>query len=189
MSLETGLAGWAGVYNSTSLNRQVLGGYDGSYSLYSVNNSAVTGSTGFSDKPHWLTLRTAAGVTYTAGAQVSADIAGEKFSLWLRELSPTGATVGSKTVPLSASSTGWVPITATYKAIGNGDTLAFALSASNVPTHRGFRADLLSLTAPAPATLPTSSALLLVVAPTGGLVGVVAYLNRYRPRHKRGHHR
>ena len=119
----------------------------------------------------------------------SADLVGEKFSLWLREIGPTSATVGSKTVPLYASSTGWGPITATYKALGSGDTLAFNLSASNVQAQLGFRADLLSLTAPAPATLPTSSALLLVVTQMGGLMRVVAYLNRYRPRHRRRRHR
>ncbi len=187
-SLETGLSGWTGVYNSSSLNRQVLGGYDGSYSLYSVNNSAATGATGFLDKPHWLTLGTTAGVTYTASAHVAADVIGEKFSLFLRELNPAGAAVGSKTVPLSASSTGWLAITAAYKAVASGDTLAYYLSASNVPAHKGFRADLLSLTAPAPQTLPTSSALLLVVTPMGGLLGLVAYLSRYRPRHRLQRH-
>ena len=115
---------------------------------------------------------------------MSADKTGEKFSLFLRELNPAGAAVGGKTVPLTATSAAWVKITASYTALGTGDTIAFYLSASNVPAHSGFRADLLSLTRPATGggAARVNPAVILLVTPLGGLLGVVAYAARPRPR-------
>lgn len=183
-SLETDLTGWTGVYNSMSRNTRVAGGYDGLYSLHSVNNSAATGTAGFIDKPHWLNLASSSGVVYTATALVSADKTAEKFALYLRELNPAGVTVGSKTVTLTATSTAWVKITAAYTAVASGDTIAFYLSASNLPAHQGFRADLLSLTSPQPPAGKAATALLLLLPPAGGLLGALAYVARPR-RHSR----
>jgi len=150
-SFETSSTGWAGKYNTTSLNSRVAGGYDGAYSFRSVNNTSATGATGFIDNPHWLDgtagKATAAGTTYTGTILVRADVANEKISLYLRELSPSGTTVSSKTVSITAANTtSWVPITNAYKAVGSGNSLGFYVYASSVAAHKGFNADLASLT-------------------------------------------
>jgi hypothetical protein len=175
MSLETDLTGWAGKYNATSQNTRSAPGFDGSFSLRSVNNTAATGIAGFLDKPRWVNLSSVAGTPYTASAWVSAEAVGQKLTLALRELNAAGTTVGTKSTPLTATSTGWVKITVTFVAVATGDTVGFSLITTNAPARTGFRADLLSLTAPAPAASATSAVLLIAVPPMLGLAGVLLF--------------
>ena len=114
---------------------------------------------------------------------MSADSVGEKFTLALRERNAAGATRGTKTALPTATSTAWVKITVTYTAIASGDTVGFSLITTNAPARTGFRADLLSLTAPVPAGAPTSVAFLVAVTPILGLAGLV--LLRTAPARRR----
>ncbi|HSX36339.1 MAG TPA: alkaline phosphatase family protein [Patescibacteria group bacterium] len=163
-SVESGLTGWTGIYNSTSKSSQVAGGYDGAYSLRSINSGTTTGSNGFIDKPHWLDgtagKTTVAGTTYTASVWVKADAIGQKLTLFIRELNPAGAAMN---VPpynvgtvVTAGTTSWFNLTEAYPAQGTGDSLSFYVSASNVAAGKGFNADLMSLTSPSGSTADTT---------------------------------
>lgn len=148
-SLEANLTGWTGVYNSTSQNSRVSGGYDGGYSLRSVNNTSGTGSNGFISKPSWIdgtNNATVAGKVYTGSLWVKPDVAGQKIHIYLRERNASGSTVGSKTVWLTTTSTNWVQLSNEYTAAQTGSSLTFYVYATNVGAHKGFNADLLSLT-------------------------------------------
>lgn len=151
-SIETGLTGWTGIYNSTSQNSRVSGGFDGAYSLRSVNGASGNGSNGFISKPSWMDgtsgKATVANTVYTGSAWVKPDVAGQKIHIYLRERNANGATVGSKTVWLTTTSTDWVQISNEYTAAQTGSSLTFYVYATNVGAHKGFNADMLSLTAP-----------------------------------------
>jgi hypothetical protein len=159
-SVETNTTGWTGLYNAASLNSRVAPGFDGAFSLRSVNKAAQTGSNGFSDKPRWIAANTATSTTahtvYTGSVWVKADVVGEKISLFLRELNAAGAAVNKPPynvgVSVTATTTSWFSVTENYPAAANGDAISFIVSASNVPKGKGFNADLMSLTSPAPAT-------------------------------------
>ena len=62
-----------------------------------MNKSSKSGSNGFNDKPHWIpgraleTAGTVARTVYTGSVWVKADVAGEKLTLFLRELNAAGA--------------------------------------------------------------------------------------------------
>ena len=164
-SLETDLTGWTGVYNSTSQSSRIAVGYDGNFSLRSTNTSSATGTNGFVDKPHWITgtgsSTTVAGTAYTGSVWVKADTAGQKFTVLLRELTPSGSGVSSKSITATASGTGWFNMNGSYTALNSGNALGFYVYASNVAAGQGFDADELSLTSPsvgAPAdTTPPSA--------------------------------
>jgi phospholipase C len=157
-SVESVTTGWAGSYNATSATSRVSPGFDGSFSLRSVNKTTKTGVNGFSDKPRWIsgsgTSATVAGTVYTGSVWVKADVAGEKISLFLRELNRAGAPVNKApnnvSVTATAKSTGWFNLTQAYPAVAGGDAISFIVYASNVPAGKGFDADLMSLTSPAP---------------------------------------
>jgi hypothetical protein len=148
--VEATLTGWTGLFNSSSASSRVSGGFDGSWSLRSTNNTTGTAACGFVDKPHWLDgsagRATVAGASYAGSVWVKPDIAGQKVSLFLRELSPSGATVGSKTVTLTTRSTAWAQVTNAYTAAGSGDALAVYVSTPSAPAKGGFNADAMSLT-------------------------------------------
>ncbi len=154
-SLETNLTGWTGVYSSGSKNTRAAGGYDGSYSLRSVNGTSVTNTTGVIDKPHWIDgsagKATVAGRVYTGSGQVKADYAGEKISLFLRELNSAGTVMNDSAhknaITVTAAGTGWFNITDAYPAKASGDSISYYVY-STATAGKGFNADLLSLTAP-----------------------------------------
>jgi hypothetical protein len=150
-SLETDLTGWAGLYSTTSKNTRVSGGYDGAYSLRSVNNSSATGANGFIDKPTWLdgtaNKATVAGTTYTGSVWVKPDVAGQKINLYLRERNVAGTTINSKTVTVTTATTNWVQIVNAYTAQQTGDNVGFYVYGSNITAGKGFNADKLSLNA------------------------------------------
>jgi phosphatidylinositol-3-phosphatase len=159
-SVESTATGWAGSYNSTSVTTRVTPGFDGSFSLRSVNKSTKTGTNGFNDKPRWISgsgaSATVAGTVYTGSVWVKADVVGEKITLFLRELNAAGAPVNKAPnnvgMTVTANGTGWFNITQAYPAAANGDALSFIVYASNVPAGKGFDADLMSLTSPTATT-------------------------------------
>ena len=128
-SVEANATGWSGVYNSTSVTTRVSPGFDGNFSLRSVNKSPKSGSNGFNDKPHWIpgvgSGSTVARTVYTGSVWVKADVAGEKLTLFLRELNAAGAPVNKAPynvgVTVTASSTGWFNISEAYPAVAAGD--------------------------------------------------------------------
>jgi hypothetical protein len=148
-SIETDITGWTGKYNTTSVNSQGAGGYDGSYSLRSVNNTLSTGSNGFIDKPIWMDgtsgKGTVTGNVYTGDIWLKADTAGQVFNVYLRERNASNVTVGSKTVTVTAATTGWTHLTNAYTAVGTGNSLTFYVYATNVAAGAGFNADMMSL--------------------------------------------
>ncbi len=147
-SFEAGTTGWAGVYSVASRNRLVAGGFDGAYSLRSVNGTAATANVGVIDKPHWLTAATVAGSTYTCSVWVAPDVAGTKITLALKELSPSGAVVKTTAKVLTTNATGWASLSLPAVATATGDSYGIYLSAAGVAPGQGFGADLFSLTAP-----------------------------------------
>lgn len=169
-SLETDMSGWSGLYNGTSANSRTTPGYDGTYSLRSVNKSATVGTNGFSDKPHWIsgtsTGSTTAGTIYTGSLWVKADTVGQKITLFLRELNAAGAGVNKAPynvgVTVTATSTNWFNITENYPAVATGDAISFIVYGSNMPAGSGFDSDLIGLTSPTgnadtiPPSVPTN---------------------------------
>jgi fibronectin type 3 domain-containing protein len=159
-SIESGITGWSGLYNTTSKSSQGIGGYDGSYSLRSTNSGSVNGSNGFVDKPTWLDgsvgKATVAGTTYTGSVWVKADTPGQKLTLFLRELNSAGAAMNKVPynigVTVTATDTNWFNITETYPAQASGDNIKFYVYDSNVAAGQGFNADMMSLTSPGSGT-------------------------------------
>jgi hypothetical protein len=151
-SLETDLTGWTGLYNSTSKNTRVNNGYDGGYSLRSVNNTGSIGSNGFISKPGWLDgtsdNATVIGEEYTGSLWVKPDVAGQKINLYLRERNASGTTLGSKTVTLTTTSTDWAQIVTPYIAKQTGSSLGFYVYGTNIGAGKGFNTDMLSLSVP-----------------------------------------
>ena len=146
-SVETGMIGWTGVYGSGVMSR-VTGGYDGSFAVRVDANSGSPTSAGFNDKPRGVGS-TVAGSTYTASAWVRANDVGLTLAVQLREWSPDGRTsLGLAKTSLVATDTAWHLITVTYSAAGTGDSLSFAVFATNLSTGRSFLADLFSETSP-----------------------------------------
>ena len=151
-SIEADLTGWTGVYNATSTNTRVAGGYEGAFSLRSINKASAAGAIGFIDKPRWLDgsagKMTAAGKVYTGSLWVKSDAVGLKVNLYLREMTSSGATAGSKTFGITTTSTGWVQLKGDYTATSSGNSIGYYVYASNAAAGKGFNADLLSLTTP-----------------------------------------
>ena len=163
-SVETGLTGWTGLYSGTSKSTQVAGGYDGNYSLRSINNSSVTGSNGFIDKPHWLDgttgKTTVAGTIYTGSAWVKADAVGQKITIFLREFNSAGTAVNRAPynvgVTVTAQNTGWFNISEAYPAVNSGDSIGIYIYSPNSTAGAGFNADMMSLTSPGTGTADTT---------------------------------
>jgi hypothetical protein len=149
-SLETDLTGWTGQSTGASRITRVAGGYDGSFSLRVGNGTTATATVGVVDKPHWV-LSTVAGRQYSATCWVSPEVVGQKVTLLLRELTPAGALVSSKSATLTASSTGWAPMSVPYTASASGDMLGFYVNGPATAPGMGYRVDLLGLTSLEPA--------------------------------------
>ena len=153
-SLESGQQGWTGKYDANSVLARVQpagGSYDGSWALRASGTAA--GAAGVSNAaPFWVPgppgAATVVGQAYTGGAVVRASAAGEKVSLRVRELSPTGAVVGVRVATVTLADTGWHQISAAYTAAQNGDSLRYALFSSSLPAGQSFLADCLSLQTP-----------------------------------------
>ncbi|WP_133798223.1 glycerophosphodiester phosphodiesterase family protein [Kribbella caucasensis] len=148
-SVETDLAGWTGLWTSTSTNTRVTGGYDGAYAIRSQNGATGTAQHGFSSSPRVLDgtpgKATVAGKTYVGSAQVKPGVTGQKINLYLRERNAAGTTVGSKTIVKTTSGTGWQSIAGTYTAVGTGNTITYTLWATS-GAGVSFYADLFSFT-------------------------------------------
>jgi hypothetical protein len=142
------MTGWGGLYSAGSRVARVLDGYDGLYSLRVSNASAATGSVGFIDKPRWLTS-SRAGTSYRGSIWVKAGVAGQKFTLYLRELTPSGIGVAGQASTYQAPDSGWHQLTAQYPARSSGDAIAFYAYASGVASKQWFEADAMSLTSSA----------------------------------------
>ena len=149
-SLETDLTGWTGTWSANSVSSRVSGGYDGSYAIRSVNNSASAAQHGFTSKPETLdgtTNATVAGKAYTASVWVKPDLAGQKLNLYVRERNPAGTTVGSKTTVITATS-GWQQLATTYTSVGSGNRISLTVWSTTSASSQGFTADALSFTTP-----------------------------------------
>lgn len=145
---ESSLTGW-GTATTTSRNSRVAGGYESSYAIRSINNSSSNTKHGFMASPAPIdgkTTFTAAGRMYDASVWVKPDVAGQRISVYMREVNPSGTTVKSKTVTLTTNSTNWQRLTATYDAAGTGNKLDIHIFATNSASQSGFVADKVSLT-------------------------------------------
>jgi hypothetical protein len=157
VGLETSQTGWTGTYNSTSVNTRVSpagGSYEGTWALQVALKSGSTGAAGVNNvNPYWVPgppgVASTAGQVFTGGAFVRANTAGEMISLLIRELTPTGAGVGSHLTTMTVGDTGWHQITSAYTAKGSGNQIRYSLYASNLANSgQNFQADCLSLHTP-----------------------------------------
>ena len=149
-SVDTNLTGWAGTYGGSTLvtvTRDTTISHTG---LASIRVSGLTGasnlSSGFSDKPRWVT-QTVAGTTYTQSAWVKPSFAGQMITLRLREWDGN-TLVTDKFVKLTSASTNWQQLIQTITAAKTNDQLAFAVYANNLSAGQFFNADDFSLTSP-----------------------------------------
>jgi glycerophosphoryl diester phosphodiesterase len=150
-SVETDMTAWSGSWSTNSVNTRVTGGYDGTYAVRSVNNGAANVAHGFSGNPKVLdgvANATVAGKVYTGSVWVKPDYVGQKINLYLREQDGANATVSSKTVVMTATTTNWIKITNAYTAVATGNKLNISVWCGNSATNQGFLADLFSLTSP-----------------------------------------
>ncbi len=157
VSVESGQAGWTGTYNSKSSVTRVEpsgGSYDGSWALQVAPKAGDSGAAGVDNaKPAWVPgppgTATTAGQKYTGSVFVKAGTAGEKVSLLVSEVTPSGSAVGSHTSTVTLNGTGWHRITSAYTAQTTGDVLRYRLYAHNLASSsQNFLADCLSLQTP-----------------------------------------
>jgi hypothetical protein len=95
-------------------------------------------------RPPWRATTT--GRVYTASALVRATTVGEKVTLLVKESSPSGTSVGTRSTPLTLGDTNWHQISATYTAKATGNVLNYSLSVSNfTSTNQRLLGDCLSL--------------------------------------------
>src|SRR3954454_3992304 len=152
LSLEADQAGWAGVVNGNSAVTRIApagGSYDGTWALQIGPKAA--GAAGVNNvKPVWVPgppgRATTTGQVYTASALVRATTVGEKVTLLVKESSPSGTSVGTRSTPLTLGDTNWHQISATYTAKATGNVLNYSLSVSNfTSTNQRLLGDCLSL--------------------------------------------
>jgi hypothetical protein len=94
-------------------------------------------------------VATAAGSLYTASAFVAGSTAGEQVTLLVREATPSGSSVSSKSVAVTLSDTLWHQLTVSYTAKYSGDALRYSLFATNLASSaQSLLADCLSLQTP-----------------------------------------
>lgn len=146
-SVETDLTGWTGLWNSASkVTRVTTDGFSGSAGVQ-VARTSGTGAAGVNSKPKPVTS-TVAATSYTASVWVKGKVAGQVIVLLLKETTPAGAAVGSKTVSVTVPDTGWHQLSLVYPAARSGDQLTVSVYCNNLPAAGWFRADLMSLTSP-----------------------------------------
>jgi hypothetical protein len=157
LSLETSQTGWTGQYNSKSVltrSEPPSGSYDGLLALRIGLKSGTSGAAGVNNAgPSWVPgspgVATAAGSLYTASAFVAGSTAGEQVTLLVREATPSGSSVSSKSVAVTLSDTLWHQLTVSYTAKYSGDALRYSLFATNLASSaQSLLADCLSLQTP-----------------------------------------
>ncbi|MEO5690881.1 MAG: fibronectin type III domain-containing protein [Candidatus Saccharimonadales bacterium] len=147
-SFEVDKTGWTGLYNATSLaTRITTDSYDGIASIKMTNTSASTWPTGINSKPKPI-LSTVAGLKYSGSAWVKGQIFGQNLSLMLRETKPDGTIVGSASVSIAATSSGWDQLVTDYIAKANGNHLEVRIYSLNVASKAWYLVDMTSLTTP-----------------------------------------
>ena len=155
LSLEANQTGWTGKYNSNSSVTRVQpagGSYDGTWALKVA--PVTSGAAGVNNaSPIWVPgppgLATTAGQVYTGTAFVQASTPGEQVSLVLRETTPSGTSVASRTTTVTLGDTGWHQVSAAYTATATGDLIRYTLRAGNFASpSQNFLADCLSLQTP-----------------------------------------
>jgi phosphatidylinositol-3-phosphatase len=155
LSLETNQAGWTGQYNSNSVVTRANpagGSYDGSWALKVVPKTS--GAAGVNNaNPIWVPgppgSATTSGQVYTGSAFVEASTPGEQVTLALRETTPSGTGVASRTTTVTLGDTGWHQVSVTYAATATGDLIRYTLRANNfAASSQDFLADCLSLQTP-----------------------------------------
>jgi Purple acid Phosphatase, N-terminal domain len=149
-SVEANLNGWTGTYGGSPYVAVTRDTTIANAGAASIRVSGLAGannlSSGFNDKPRWVT-NTVAGLVYTQSAWIKPSFVGQKISMRLREWN--GSTlVTDVVVSLTAISTNWQQLTQTLTAAGNGNQLSFAVYANNLSAGQYFNADDLSLTTP-----------------------------------------
>jgi phosphatidylinositol-3-phosphatase len=155
LSLEANQTGWTGKYNSNSSVTRVQpagGSYDGTWALKVA--PVTSGAAGVNNaSPIWVPgppgLATTASQVYTGTAFVQASTPGEQVSLVLRETTPSGTSVASRTTTVTLGDTGWHQVSAAYTATATGDLIRYTLRAGNFASpSQNFLADCLSLQTP-----------------------------------------
>lgn len=163
-SLETDQTGWTGVYSRNSAVSRAAptgGSYDATWALRIAPKAGTSGAAGVNNaKPIWVPgapgTSTTSGQAYTASAFVQTSTPGEHISLLVRETTPSGTSVGSHAMSVTANDSGWHQISSSYTAKQTGDVLRYSLYASSLASSsRYFFADCISLQTP---TSPTGTA-------------------------------
>jgi hypothetical protein len=154
VSLETGQAGWTGLYTSGSAVTRIQpggGSYDGSWALHIAPKSGTSGTAGVNNaNPIWVPgspgVSTTAGATYAGSAVVQGSVAGETVSLLVRETTSSGSGVGYHTTTLTLPDTAWHQISSAYTAKTSGDLIRYSLYVSNfASSSQNLLADCFSL--------------------------------------------
>ena len=128
------------------------GSYDGLWALRVA--SKTSGAAGVNNvSPIWVPgppgPATTAGQVYTGSAFVQASTPGEQVSLVLRETTPSGTIVASRTTTVTLGDTGWHQVSTAYTATATGDLIRYTLRAANFASpSQDFLADCLSLQTP-----------------------------------------
>jgi plastocyanin len=123
---------------------RVAGGHTGGWAAKLTNTSSGAATCNLNDSPNWV-ANTTAGATYTATIWVRSDFAGATIKAKLREYSGTTA-VGSASTLLTLT-TGWQPLTVTYRATSSGSSIDLNVYVTDAAPGTCFYADDASITA------------------------------------------
>ncbi|MEV6493469.1 fibronectin type III domain-containing protein [Actinoplanes sp. NPDC051633] len=147
--LEADLSGWAGRYGANAdvaVSRVTSGARTGKGAVkVNAAGKAKDLTSGFNDDPRWVRA-TVAGTAYAASAWMKPKIVGQELVVRLREWSSTGTLLTDRTGAVTASSTGWVKVSAQLTATKSGGSLSMAVYAKDLDAGEWFLADDLSLT-------------------------------------------
>ncbi|MFL6136216.1 MAG: hypothetical protein ACJ74O_00235 [Frankiaceae bacterium] len=157
-SVETTVGAFNGVYSPTSrVTWSTASAHTGTHSLRYASTASGAADTGECYKGKAISSLVA-GVAYDAGAWVRSSVAGQKVRLLLRELAPSGATVGSTSATVTVADTAWHHVTAARTATSSGDGLKLCAYAASAPAGINVYVDDWSLVSGAPGD-PTSISL------------------------------
>jgi hypothetical protein len=155
LSLESDGTGWMNPSSTNSLVSRTApadGSFDGTWALRVAPKAS--GSAGVNNgKPFWVPgppgPHTEIGTAYTGVAQVKAAFVGQKVSLLVREVTPGGAQVASRTTTLTLKDTSWHQISTGLTASGNDNSIRYSVYAAGFTNaSQYFLADCLSLHTP-----------------------------------------
>jgi hypothetical protein len=155
LSLESNQTGWTIPWNTNSLvtrNAPAGGSFDGTWALRVAPKAA--GVAGVNNgKPFWVPgppgSHTEFGTSYTGVAQVKAGFVGQKISLLVRETTPAGAQIASRTTTLTLKDTNWHQISTSLTSSGEDNSIRYFVYAGGfTKTSQYFLADCLSLHTP-----------------------------------------